>query len=361
MSEQLIYILEQLNNIGYDNLLLLFAPLVYCYFSTKVNAAYTLHKDFKPKNIKRVEIPPELKQKYSSVEIEQITSKKIKEATSEFIDVMVENFPPETLINFYNNINEVKIKKTLLPLLINAFGTYNPILNEIMLVTTRSIYHELFHMASTINKGKLPAFSSELYIGGFHQSNPNFYFYESIGNGLNEGYTELLTQRYFGEKYKIHSPYKAVVKIVGNLEEIVGKDKMETLYLTADLAGLINELKKYSTEEEITKFITGTDLICNHYNDMFLFKNKKIQISFDNVYEFLYKTYLVKLKQQLEKKEISVDDFVRKYTKYINSLGTSAKVDGYKYKFLSADKILQIMENLESEKEMQDEDSGFKM
>lgn len=66
------------------------------------------------------------------------------------------------------------------------------------------------------------AFNSESNIGyvGFKQSHYNSDSRFNIGKGINEGYTQLLTLRYFGKKHKMTLAYKFEVSIVEKLEKI---------------------------------------------------------------------------------------------------------------------------------------------
>ena len=75
----------------------------------------------------------------------------------------------------------------------------------------KNIYHELFHMASSkfINKFKIYC--------GFRQNN--------IGRAINEGYTELLTYRYFSLDNSSSYTYEYLKIIVENLENIQMKNK----------------------------------------------------------------------------------------------------------------------------------------
>lgn len=65
-------------------------------------------------------------------------------------------------------------------------------------------------------------FNSESNIGyvGFKQSHYNSDSRFNIGKGINEGYTQLLTLRYFGKKHKMTLAYKFEVSIVEKLEKI---------------------------------------------------------------------------------------------------------------------------------------------
>lgn len=321
-----------------------FTVMISCFATNKVLSTYTLHKDFKPKDISKVSIPLELKQKYTDIEISQIGSKKVKEAVLEFADILKKEFPADSLINFYNNINEVKIKRNGIILLDLAVGVYYCKKNKINYFTIASIYHELFHMASSVYDSE-----KELVCAGFKQR-----YYTSgskskvinIGDGINEGYTELLAHRYFGGKHKMSKTYKFEVGIVDKLEKIVGQDEMKKLYLSANLMGLVDNLKQYASEEDILNFINGVDLVCNHSMDLFLLGNDKMKTSIINVYSFLLQTYIIKLKKQVENGIITTKEFVEQTTQYANSLGTSVRVGGHKYEYFTKKSKLDILKKV---------------
>ena len=88
-----------------------FIILLPLYTTSKILSTYTLHKDFKSKDISKVSIPLELKKKFTNIEIDQISSEKVSKAVFEFADVLKKDFPQDALINFYNNVNEVKIRR----------------------------------------------------------------------------------------------------------------------------------------------------------------------------------------------------------------------------------------------------------
>lgn len=88
-----------------------FIILLPLYTTSKILSTYTLRKDFKSKDISKVSIPLELKKKYTNIEIDQISSEKVSKAVFKFADVLKKDFPQDALINFYNNVNEVKIRR----------------------------------------------------------------------------------------------------------------------------------------------------------------------------------------------------------------------------------------------------------
>ena len=163
-----------------------------------------------------------------------------------FNDVVESNFNENELNNYYKNIRKAKICNTYLLERSslkkrNIAGQYSSLKNKIQLVDPYSIFHELFHLAST---------NSTKFIG-FRQ--------EAVGQAINEGYTELMCKKYF-PGYS-DGAYYAQTEIANYLDKIVGREKMEELYLTSDLRGLINELKKYAPLKDIEKFIANTDYI----------------------------------------------------------------------------------------------------
>lgn len=108
--------------------------------------------------------------------------------------------------------------------------------------------HELLHMSTTYKKGIIALCGFHQAVGGKHH----------IGVGLNEGYTELLNERYFSNAYPTVS-YINQKHIALGIEEIVGQEKMEKLYFDANLAGLVDELCQYISKEETLSLLREID------------------------------------------------------------------------------------------------------
>lgn len=110
-------------------------------------------------------------------------------------------------------------------------------------------YHELFHMSSS---GK----AKDGYCMGFSQS--DFENEKKIGDGINEGYTELLNERFFEFKNnnKMYIIYKIIAEII---ESIIGEKKMMNLYFTANLKGLFSELSKKTDDNKAFEFVSALD------------------------------------------------------------------------------------------------------
>ncbi|MGM9882510.1 MAG: hypothetical protein ACI31S_06715 [Bacilli bacterium] len=130
---------------------------------------------------------------------------------------------------------------------INKLSFLNTNLQKNSALKKQIISHELMHAASGYKYKKILA-------SGFAQSS-------SIDDGINEGYTDLISQRYFCKEIQETVGYcyhKAVSEIT---EFIIGKQKMLDLYFHSDLKGLIGELSKYQSEEKVKLFILDLDTI----------------------------------------------------------------------------------------------------
>lgn len=270
------------------------------FINKKINEV--LNNKIKEVNIDDVEFPPELEHLYYDLGYEKLSPLKDRqfgEELLEFSKVIIENFDEENLVNFYNNIADIKtakldydeINKLIKKTSTVIKGSY--IVNDNLMVLglddyKNTIYHELFHLSSSCVK-------DDVTYSGFTQSTPKML----IGDGINEGYTQLLTERYFGDKDIIRA-YQYFVQIAGLLENIVDKDKMEVLYLNSNLYGLIDELKQYAYYKDIMKFFVNTDFLFRHLNDTKI-SNSKYRIlneSLKEVSDFLILAYSNKINKK---------------------------------------------------------------
>ena len=319
LSEEM---LANLMNVDFSFLVKVMMPIIILNISSNIAGKkylkYKLQKDFKPTDISKITLPPKLDQKYSEVDIEKLVEFEYLEILISFVNYIEENFSNCDLTNFYNNINELKTKEkefilTELLTIKTPGGTYKSKSNVISLHKDLSfesinpiLFHELFHMASSVYDNGIS------YIG-FSQKNHKEGTWR-IGDGINEGYTELLRRRACDEKKELTTiNYNVSVEIVKRLEEIVGKDRMQQLYFKADLPGLIKELEKYSTEDEIAQFISGTDFIYNKLEFRNIDDNiiEMIRESFKNVYEYMFKALVRKEKLNYEDGLIDEKELVK--------------------------------------------------
>lgn len=163
----------------------------------------------------------------------------------------------ENMQSFYQNVGTLKIIYD--PSLIKtkqALGIYYPLINTIVYARERNLPHEFLHMSSTVvdkdNTIVLTGFKSPIT-----DNNGSRIF---IGNGLNEGYTEVLAKRLYYEKYKPCLAYHECTKIAELIELFFDHPMdMVHLYFNHDLYGLVKYLEKFAPREEVIKMILEID------------------------------------------------------------------------------------------------------
>lgn len=280
------------------------------YFKRNFISKYNLNR--KKFNASKVLLPPELTKKYDEVNLDYLAKSEFLKYVEEFKNIIIKNIHPSNLTNFYNNINNLTITTANYDLLKKLLGknlsaTYNTKTNKIKLNNNgkenESIFHELFHMASAIFKG------NTLY-AGFKQQILNSKF--EIGTGINEGYTQLLTERYFSDKPNTKYSYPFEKDIALQLEKIIGENKMQKFYFNANLLGLINELEKFASKQDILDFITNLDFICKQSNKLlYLPKHKDLIVSkLSQITTFLFNVYKNKLSDFYNKGLISKKEMI---------------------------------------------------
>lgn len=205
---------------------------------------------------------------------------------------------PQALENFNNNFKSLKIKDKTNSLIFKyPVAQYNPKTNELKVNCCTCLFNgfefALFQIASSEKQ-------SGIYCSGFSQITDKVEF----GTALNNGYTVLITTKYYDEIrdcLKAASPFEFEYHLVQYLVDIVGRDQMENLYLNADLIGLINELTKYASEEEVETFISEFDFLSKQKRSKKQSTlEEKIKVSAYHVTEFLVKNYSKKLRESLE-------------------------------------------------------------
>lgn len=336
-------LVRDIGNIDYKDLV----PTILCYTTDRRIGKYCLQKGHKFKHGIQVRILPEQDLKYNDIDFDGLISKKYGEALLKFSEVMLTKLYYANLTNFYNNLNEIKIdtqdSKEMRDLFYNRqLGYYSAKDNEIVLnedYASITIFHELFHMASSV-------YLNGIYYVGFRQYLSSSY--ESIGQGLNEGYTQLLTERYFGHCFDMKSPYEYESFVASKLEKIVGKYNMQELYLNANLYGLIKNLRTYASYEEIIEFISNLDYISANLNKKvnIILKSDMLAKKIKLINRFLVKTYLVKLKRDVVGGALSNDEMIVKLSQYVYSLVNDFHISDFSYCKISEDGIRDDMENM---------------
>lgn len=330
-----------------------------------VNIKYKLAEDRIPlKNIKGVALPPNLKIGYKNINFQKLFSRKFGETIYKFSEIMVNNFSSKNLINFYNNINELIIKdRRKLKKLFKKFpnASYFVFENKICIYENNikvDLPHELFHMASSYVD-----LENNIEYCGFSQDIKEDLKINRIGEGINEGYTQFMIKKYYGNDYgaDCSSSYKLLMIISEKIEKILGKDKMENLYLTANLKGLIDELSIYMKEEDIIKFINVTDYLKDNIN-----LNNKKQVEEDQLRDSLiYISYfLISLGtlnaiKKIKYKEINFDEFIDILNE-ISNFGISIKIKDKEYSTMSRELTLILIESILKEKKLNVTEAALK-
>ena len=318
-------LIEAIKDIYFNPVMTSFIYLFVISLSNGIKANCSIENDFNKRNRNVLNKTPEINKLYDSIDYLKFSESEYQILIKDFCNFMLEKYPQEFLVNMYNNINDMKILNNKFLFLNSSVGRYLPIDNIIEISKTSALFHELFHLASCyVDKD-----DNEMIYGGFRQI--DFKNNIDIGSSINEGYTELLAHRYFGKKYKMSISYRNEINVVKKLESIVGNNKMELLYLKADLNELVDNLTKYTSRNEVLDFITKLDIISNNYSNMFLTKNDKIEDCFITVCEFLLKIYTNKLAKDLENGFINEEVFVDKSLAYLKSFKNVVTIGKYSY------------------------------
>ena len=182
----------------------------------------------------------------------QANDKKIIET---FKNKMQETFKEKDLKNMNNNLLTLKITKynlllsKILKHLTDTNGCYEIDLNKIKIYQEDdTIYHELLHLSCNNRK------NDNNIIGFDHHTIKDKYIL-SFGVGLNEIYTEILTNRLFGKE--INGSTSKTIKLVLLLEQLL--EDLPSLYLNSDLYELVIKLSKYTSINESLDFIYNID------------------------------------------------------------------------------------------------------
>ena len=229
---------------------------------------------------------------------------KNSETINKFINVMETNFTKEQLQILYRNLKSLKIQKK--KSIKGSVGLYKDKKNIIVLLkdgSAKTSFHELFHMASTIYRlgrclGGLALVSDELFLAG----------------AINEGYTDIMANRYFDVDLKDTYYYRELVYAKG-IEDVVGKDYMENCYMTANPKQLMNELIKYTTFKEMFEFFGKMDDVL-YYSQRTLKDTKFNRVRMNDVADkgIQINLWLISLKQK--KQEIYETVPYKEYDEY---------------------------------------------
>lgn len=324
----------QLQQIDFARILMLLSPTIIYYTARKpISSNYNLRKDFKIKNVNTASLPVEVVRKFDDINEEEILKKQFGQLIMEFVEVVKENIPEINLTLFLNNINTLNssIKDFKFSNFISngrTAGAYDPEKNTIELSKNNyslTIDHELFHASSTI----VDEATGMIYCGFQQITNKN----QKIGEGLNEGYTQYLTEKYFGNKRPLLYAYTYEKRIAEIMEIIIGQEQMQTLYFNANLKGLIDCLKQYHSEEEVYKFINTLDFLNKHIQDKYLLpsSNEIILNGIKFINSFLIQTILRKAITDNTENQISVEEVFNRLVPILTLIPSNVKFNNKSY------------------------------
>lgn len=265
----------------------------------------------------------------------KIGDRKLEIIINDFLKVMLSNFEKENLSLLFSNLDTlsaVKVNNSIFEECDAA--TYNILLNTIIVRQNKKgfIYHELFHMASaSYIKEKQMCYS------GFFQQK---ILGNGIGRGLTEGYTDLLTKRFFPEEAQQY--YDMELALAKMIEIIVGKEKMQVLYLNANLPGLVTKLEKYCSNDEILKLLQYVDDI-NEYVDDDVENVQALINAYKNAYLILMKCYAHKY--ALENDSMENEAIYKSILLFHKNLPDIINIDGKRYTIISEDDQVKLFYN----------------
>ncbi len=218
------------------------------------------------------------------------------------------------LTYFKRNLGKLNIKENNLLTFLNQ-STALYFVNSHKIIISQyaqelDIYHELFHALNCTLSNK---------------NNPK------LGTGFEEGYTEILTYRYFKsnlEDYIGDSPYVPLIYLVKYLEKIIGKNKMELYYSKNYTSCLIEDLRTYLNSKEIKDLFKDLNFIA-YFIDNIVFKNL-VNIKINKIRDLLIYMAREKWLKAYQKGEISEKVYLLKIKHFIKSLTKDLKhLDNY--------------------------------
>ncbi len=251
---------------------------------------------------------------------------KYRKQVEDFYRILSLNVKTEYLNAFFNNIKNVRIKKSVLIGLFysaihdGTYASYDITKNKIFLYQEElsgvDFYHELLHLSSSIRNPK-----NNMYYCGFSQNSSK----TTLGNAINEGYTEYLCSNIFEVDNDSYYQYEMIVAKL--LEMIVGKNNMQKLYFNADLYNLVNLLTNVNTLLRIKNFLFKTDYILDKRDSSNTKINEKVIRYMFDVNFFLIETYRNLLLKIYENKKISINELFYSYKQFMENINMLLDID----------------------------------
>lgn len=208
----------------------------------------------------------------------KVTDKiKTNQDLAHFESALLKNIKIEFMRNFFINAPYITIKKfSVLEAPIKndhrILGTYNGSTKEIKVYDKKesTLNHELLHAASSDFTYSAVGFSVEFEKAGM------------FGEGLNEGYTELINNRIFKYKSKSYIHLQYLARLIEDFFE--NKEDMMLYYFNANVFGLIIELLKSMSLEDAISIIVDMDKFI-HLSDFDIKEYLKLKRKIEKLYD----------------------------------------------------------------------------
>ena len=176
-----------------------------------------------------------------------------------FINKLLQNTKIDNLKNLILNFPYITIKYHSASYDPSISGTYNGKTKEIHIYNRDnkvSLHHELLHASSADIRFMNIGFKIVLKNGLI------------FGKGLNEGYTELLNNRFFNYTSTSYNYLQKLAKQIENL--CTDKENMIEYYFNADIFSLISELIPKISLKEIIDILVDMDMLLYNENKSYL-------------------------------------------------------------------------------------------
>ncbi len=176
-----------------------------------------------------------------------------------FINKLLQNTKIDNLKNLILNFPYITIKYHSASYDPSISGTYNGKTKEIHIYNSDnkvSLHHELLHASSADIRFMNIGFKIVLKNGLI------------FGKGLNEGYTELLNNRFFNYTSTSYDYLQKLAKQIENL--CTDKENMIEYYFNADIFSLISELIPKISLKEIIDILVDMDMLLYNENKSYL-------------------------------------------------------------------------------------------
>lgn len=252
----------------------------------------------------RIILPPDFAEIKSLYDYDLKVNKKFKEQINEFRRVLYTKLPHAQTALIDQNLSSLTIKDYTIIRRLFGFcyfvwmieASFISSKNQINLYKNEKnvLFHELFHVCSTIK------YDNFILTGFFQGSNDSD---ETIGMALNEGYTQVLLERYFIDEEESYEYETFVASII---EKIVGQKETEKAYFSADLYNLVKMVEKYESNHSFVSFLEVFDEIS------FNLKVRRYTNLIDDIIgvnRYLFNLYDQKLKSDLAQNKITSADY----------------------------------------------------